>query len=181
MDDTRIIELYFSRSEQAISETRAKYGGLCGKIALGILHRPEDAEEAVSSSYMKLWNAIPPKRPQSLCGYLCTIVRNTALNAYEALRRHSCEEQYEELAEIIPDGSTVESRFESAQLSEYLNEFLSRTGKKNRVVFMARYYYNMSITDITENTGMSASAVKSSLMRTRKALRTYLEERGVEI
>lgn len=181
MDDTRIIELYFSRSEQAIAETQSKYGALCGKIAGAILHNKQDAEECVSSAYMKLWNAIPPKRPQSLCGYLCAIVRNTALNSYGQLRRRSYEEQYDELAEVIPDGSTAEQRFESSEITEHLNAFLKRTGKKNRVVFTARYYYNMSIGDIAMNTGMSESAVKSSLMRTRKALRTYLTERGVEI
>ena len=80
MEDSLIVDLYFERNEQAIAETQNKYGRLCTKIAAGILKRYEDAEEAVSSSYMKLWNAIPPKRPESLCGYLCRIVRNTALN-----------------------------------------------------------------------------------------------------
>ena len=76
IEDSSIIDLYFERSEQAIVETQMKYGRLCGKIASGTLTRPEDAEEAVSSSYLKLWNAIPPKRPESLCGYLCRIVRS---------------------------------------------------------------------------------------------------------
>ena len=67
MDDSLIINLYFERNEQAIAETQSKYGRLCASIAGGILKRHEDAEEAVSTSYVKLWNAIPPKRPESLC------------------------------------------------------------------------------------------------------------------
>ncbi len=181
MDDIRIIELFFARSEQALSELQVKYGVLAERIACGILHSREDAEECVSTSYLKLWNAIPPKRPESLCGYLCTTVRNTALNAYDKLRRRSFEEQYDELAEVIPDKGSAEQRYDSALIAEHLNEFLRRAAKKNRVVFTARYFYNMSIADISANTGLSESAVKSSLLRTRKQLRTYLTERGVEI
>lgn len=181
MDDKKIIELFFSRSEQAIAETQTKYGRLCSKIAYGILSNNEDAEECVSSSYMKLWNAIPPKNPESLCGYLCMIVRNTALTAYDRLRRRSYDEQYNELAEIIPDKATVESRLDGSLLVGYINDFLSKTSRKNREVFVSRYYFNMSVADTARGLGISESAVKTRLSRTREALRQYLNERGVEV
>ncbi len=181
MDDRNIIALFFGRSEQALSEIHAKYGALCSKVAYAVLRNREDAEECVSDSYTKLWNAIPPKVPESLCGYLCRIVRNTALNAREVNLRRGYEEQYDELAEVLPDSRTAETLYDSRQISEYLNSFLEGQHKKNRVVFTARYYYNMSVLEICESTGMSESAVKSSLMRTRKALRTYLSERGVKV
>ncbi len=181
MDDRNIIALFFKRSEQAISEIQSKYGALCMKVAYAVLQNREDAEECVSDSYTKLWNAIPPKNPESLCGYLCRIVRNSALNVREANSRRGYEEQYDELAEVLPDSRTAETLYDSRQISEYLNSFLEAQHKKNRVVFTARYYYNMSVLEICESTGMSVSAVKSSLMRTRRALRTYLSERGVEV
>lgn len=179
MDDNQIIELYFQRDEQAIAETQTKYGRLCGKIAGGILIRPEDAEEAVSSSYMKLWNAIPPKRPQSLCGYLCAIVRNTALNLYDTLRRRSCEELYGELAEVIPDSVSVDQQYDSREISDSLNSFLRGCNKKNRDIFTGRYYFNMSVRDIAEGMGMTETAVKTRLSRTRAELKRYLVSSGV--
>lgn len=181
MDDKKIIELFFQRSEQALSETQTKYGKLCSGIAYGILTNAQDAEECVSSSYVKLWNAIPPKRPESLCGYLCMIVRNTALTAFSRISRRSYEEQYDELAEIIPDNQTVESRFEGTQLGEYLNEFLGGTSKKSRQIFVSRYYFNMSVADIARGLSMSESAVKTRLSRIRADLRKFLCERGVEV
>ncbi len=180
MDDNQIIELFFSRSEQAIAETQSKYGRLCAKIASGILTRPEDAEEAVSSSYVKLWNAIPPKRPSSLCGYLCTIVRNTALNLYDSLRRRSCEELYGELADVIPDSVSVEEQNSSREIAEYLNSFLRGCNKKNRDIFTGRYYFNMSLRDIAEGMGMTESAVKTRLSRTRAQLKAFLAANGIE-
>ena len=179
MDDNQIIELYFQRDEQAIAETQTKYGRLCGKIAGGILTRPEDAEEAISSSYMKLWNAIPPKRPTSLCGYLCAIVRNTALNLYDNLRRRSCEELYGELAEVIPDSVSVDQQYDSREISDSLNSFLRGCNKKNRDIFTGRYYFNMSVRDIAEGMGMTETAVKTRLSRTRAELKRYLVSSGV--
>lgn len=181
MEDSLIIDLFFDRSEQAIAETQNKYGRLCGKIASGILVRPEDAEEAVSSSYLKLWNAIPPKRPESLCGYLCTIVRNTALNAYSSLKRRSCEQLYGELAEVIPDSVTSDDRLDSREVSDHLNQFLRKSSKKNRDIFVGRYYYNMSIRDIAQSMGMTETAVKTRLSRIRTGLKSFLEENGINV
>lgn len=181
MDDAKIIELFFSRSEQALAETKDKYGRLCEKIAYGILNNGEDAEECVSSSYMKLWNAIPPKRPESLCGYLCMIVRNTALTAFDRIRRRSFEQQYDELSGVIPDGDTVESRFSSRQIGVYINEFLGTVSKSSREVFVSRYFFNMSVGNIAAGLGMTQSAVKTRLSRTRAGLKKFLQERGVEV
>ncbi len=177
MDDEKIIELYFSRSEQALAETRTKYDKLCMKIANGILRNLQDSEECVSASYMKLWNTIPPTRPNTLRGYLCAIVRNTALTLYTRLNRYHCEE----LDECIPDNSTVEASYESKQLGSLINEYIGSVSKTNRAVFVSRYYFNMSISEIAEGIGISESAVKTRLSRMRAGLREFLEERGVEI
>ena len=164
MEDSLIVDLYFERNEQAIAETQNKYGRLCTKIAAGILKRYEDAEEAVSSSYIKLWNAIPPKRPESLCGYLCRIVRNTALNICDSMKRRSCEELYGELAEVIPDTAAVEERADCREITRHLNDYL-----------------NMSVRDIAERMDMTETAVKTRLSRIRADLRAYLVEQGVDV
>ena len=181
MEDSLIIDLYFERNEQAIAETQSKYGRLCAKIATGILKRYEDAEEAVSTSYVKLWNAIPPRRPESLCGYLCRIVRNTALNHYDSLKRRSCEELYGELAEVLPDSAAVEDTADCREITRLLNDFLHSSKAKNRDIFTARYYFNMSIRDIAEGMGMTETAVKTRLSRIRADLRDYLAKHDVNV
>ncbi len=181
LDDKEIIELFFKRSEKALEETGKKYGALCTYIAGGILRNPEDAEEAVSSSYVKLWNAVPPKRPKSLKGYLCAIVRNTAFNAYEKIRRRPREELYGELSEIIPESSTVGDNLESGEIAGYISEYLKKAGTKYSRVFLARYYYDMPIADIADSLGLTQSAVKARLSRTREGLRGYLKERGIDV
>lgn len=75
MDDSKIIELYWERSEQAISETSKKYGRYCHYIAYSILHNDEDSEECVNDTYLRAWDSIPPQHPNILqtCG-ICLII-----------------------------------------------------------------------------------------------------------
>ncbi len=181
MQDESIIDLFFERSEQGLAELEKKYGKLCKQVAYNILSNSEDADEAVNTAYMRIWNAIPPARPGSLCGYICAAVRNTALNSFDALKRRRCEEYYDELSEVIADTRTVEGEFDSRQIGELINEFLEKTSKKSRQIFTARYYYNMSVKEIAEAVGHTETAVKTRLSRTRAGLKKFLLERGVDV
>lgn len=181
MQDRAIIELFFARDERAVRELSDKYGRLCAQIAFNILSNSEDADEAVNAAYGRVWDAIPPKDPQSLCGYVCAAVRNTAINLARIMKRHICAEQYDELCEVIPDSRTVEGTFDSAQISAHINGFLETQSKTNSDIFVARYYYDMPMRAVADAVGLTESAVKMRLMRIRGALRKYLTERGVEI
>lgn len=179
--DTKIIELFFNRSEEALSELSAKYGRLCSKIAYGILKNNEDTEECINTSYMCLWNSIPPQKPASLRAYLCTVVRNNAFALYSKNKYRCCENSFDELSGIITDKLTVEDMSDGTALAEIINSFLAETEDKNRKIFMARYYYNMSVAEIAAKLSLSESAVKTRLSRLRQSLRTYLSERGVNV
>ena len=145
--DKKIIELFFSRSENAIYELQAAYGQLCGKIAYGILKNREDTEECLNTSYLCLWNSIPPKSPESLRAYLCTVVRNNAFKLYAKAKYRYCEESFDELSEIITDRRTADLFSDGLQLAGFLNGFLAESKPRNRELFMARYYFNMSIAE----------------------------------
>lgn len=179
--DSKIIGLFFSRSEEALTELSAVYGKLCRKIAYGILKNNEDTEECLNTSYMCLWNSIPPQKPDSLRAYLCSVVRNNAFNIYSKNKSRNCEDSLEELSGIIADSHTVEELSDGKELSVYINDFLAQSEEKNRKIFMARYYYNMSVEEIAAKLSMSKSAVKTRLFRLRQNLRTFLSERGVNV
>ncbi len=179
--DSKIIELFFSRSEEALSELSAKYEKLCRKVAFGILKNNEDTEECINTSYMSLWNSIPPAKPDSLCAYLCAVVRNNAFSLYSKRKYRFCEESFEELCEVITDEMTAEKLADGIYLGSLINDFLAEEEVKNRKIFMARYYYNMSVSEIAYRLSLSESAVKTRLSRARQRLRDFLSERGVNV
>ena len=73
MEDEKIIELFFARSETAIRELDSKYRKVCYSISYNILNNNLDAEECVNDAYLGTWNAIPPQRPNPLLAFVCKI------------------------------------------------------------------------------------------------------------
>lgn len=186
MEDKEIINLYFSRSESAISETAKKYGTYCLRIANNILHNSEDSEECVNDTYMRAWNAIPPRRPNRLRTYLGKITRNLSLNKYEtyqAQKRGAGEVTMalEELAECIPAQNSVEDEISNITLTELLNQFLGSLPEEPRKLFMRRYWYLHSTKEIAKDFGISEGKVRVSLSRSRSKLKEFLEQEGIAL
>lgn len=184
MDDSKIVDLYWKRSESAISETDKKYGKYCNAIAFNILHNREDAEECVNDTYLKVWGSIPTLRPLKFSAFIGRITRNLSLNKYEyynAKKRGRGETQValEELQECIAGVDSVEDAIEDMILTEKLNCFLKNLPAERRKIFMRRYWYLCSIKDIASDYQMSESKVKMVLLRTRNALKEYLEQEDI--
>lgn len=184
LPDEDIIELYERRSESALSRTAEKYGAYIRKIAYNILKNVSDCEECENDVYNTAWNSIPPEHPRSLKAFLGRIARNSALDRYSynnADKRGGVSEVLGELDECVPSIFSVEAAVEAKELSEHINDFLTRLEKAKRIVFVRRYWYSDGIKDIADRFGYSESKVKSMLMRTRKELKKYLERQGIAV
>jgi RNA polymerase sigma factor (sigma-70 family) len=184
MDDLSIIELYFARDEQAIKETDNKYGKLCHSIAYNILNNNEDSEECVNDTYIGVWNAIPPTRPNNFMAVLCKITRNISLKRIEAMARQKRSQativSLDELAEILPDESIGEN-ISNDNLTELISDFLRKEKADVRNVFIRKYYFFDSVGDISKRYSFTEDKVKSMLYHIRKKLKDYLIKEGVEI
>ena len=184
MEDKRIIELFFERSEKAIEESGKKYGGYISAVAFSILASNEDTEEVVNDTYLRAWNSIPPQRPNKLGAFLSTIARNLALDRYASRRKEreniAAEAVLDELADCLPDTGGL-SVVDEIVLKNAVNSFLGSLTEQYRVVFMRRYWYMMPIAKIAFMSGMSESNVKTTLHRTRVAFREHLEKEGIAI
>ena len=180
MDDKHIITLFFQRAETAIEALAAKYGKLLKQLCTNILHDPLDADECVSDAYLAAWNTIPPARPDPLSAYICRLGRNCALKKLRsrtALKRSGYEVSLEELSECIP-GSDTETAWQAQALGEAIDRYIATLPKENRILFLRRYWFGDSVTDIARDMGMTENAVSVRLSRTRDQLRTYLQKAG---
>lgn len=182
LEDDNIIELYWYRDENAILETDKKYGKYCNKIANNILYNIEDSQECVNDTYLKTWNTIPPTRPKVLKAFLGKITRNLALNIYKSKKCQKRQGEVplvlEELQECIPSPNNIDAEIEEKELTKYINEFLKSLPKQKRIIMIERYWYLNSIKDISKKNNLTQSNVKMTLLRLRKNLKEFLEERG---
>ena len=184
MNDISIIELFFARNEQAINETNVKYGKLCYSIAYNILNNGEDSEECVNDTYIGLWNAIPPKRPDNLMAFVCKITRNLSLKRLESMKRqkraHEALLSLDELAEVLSDDSVADG-VSDEDIGKLISDFLRGQKEDVRRVFIRKYYFFDPVSDIAKRYGFTESKVKNMLHHTRTKLKDFLIEEGINL
>lgn len=185
MEDTAIIGLFFSRDEAAISETAAKYGTFCHRIALNILSVDADADECVNDAYLRAWNSIPPQKPDRLGAWLGRIVRNIAYDLWKKNHRRKryagMEELLSELEECIPAPVTVEHVIEEQELTEAINRWLSALPQNDRVLFMRRYWNGEAVNVLAREAGSSPANMAKRMYRLRQNLKLMLEKEGYSL
>lgn len=186
MKDGEIVNLYWKRSEDAITETSKKYARYCHYISYNVLHNDEDAEECVNDTYMRAWNSMPMHRPNRLSTFLGKITRNLSINKYKgytAKKRGAGQTSIvlSELDECVPSSESVEQAIDGMALADAINSFLATLSKTKRIVFMRRYWYLSPIKEIAEEYGMKENKVKSMLFRMRNELKLFLEKEGIAI
>jgi len=185
MDDNDIIDQFWVHSESAIVAISKKYSKYCRVIANNILGNAEDAEEVLNDTYSRIWNAIPPERPNNLRAFIGRITRNLSFDRLEKKKTKKrgygqLDAILSELEECIADSrNAFDELAESEAITAALNAFLSEQSVENRRVFVRRYWRAASIEEIATDFSMSVGKVKTILFRMRNKLRIYLESEGI--
>ena len=185
MEDSKIIDLFFERSEQAITELAEKHSKICHKIAFNILGNEADAQECVNDAFLGIWNSIPPEKPKPLSAYVYKIVRNHALKKRRynsATKRNSFyDTALDEIESCLPSEFSVEDEMNAAVLTEEINLFLATLKKDNRIIFIKRYWFGEDIPAIAKDMNSTAHNITVKLSRTRAALKKHLKGKGFDI
>ena len=186
MEDIEIIELYMKRNEEAIVQSDKKYGAYCFRIAYNILANNEDSAECVNDTWLHTWNVIPPECPDRLKMFFASVTRNISI---DILKKRTAKKRgqgelaivLEELAECISDGKDVEEQYDAVILTHVIENFLREIPKKDRQIFVRRYFFTESVTIIAKRYGIKENAVYVSLHRTRQKLHKRLKKEGFNV
>lgn len=181
MEDHKIIALLWQRTERAIEAMARKFGSRLHQTALNILGCREDAEESVSDTYMAVWNAVPPHKPDPLEGYVYKTGRYIALDRLKYLTAAKRDVRYsvslDELAGCIP-GQALEDTVDARELGRVINAFLGTLKPAYRSLFLRRYWYGDSVQQIARDLELRPNTVTVRLGRMRMQLREYLMKEG---
>lgn len=186
LSDGDIIELYFKRDELAISATGNKYGRYLFTIGNNILNDRLDSEECLNDTYFSTWNKIPPARPTYLQMFLSKIMRDISISRYRKNRskKHIPSEltvSMEELGDCIVSEADVEEDVAIRELARLLNGFLKNVSKRQRFIFICRYYYCDSVKAIASMLEVSAKTVYREIEKIRSDLREALTKEGIDV
>ena len=191
MEDSKIIALLFSRSEEALSVLQDRYGRLCHSTALQITGNREDAGECVNDTLAAVWNSIPPANPDPLLPYVLRITRYISLHrrrdarakkryagetvSIDAMRAEGKLDVLDELA--VFDGKDTDE----GELREALNCFLAGLGKQDRILFLRRYWFEDAVPDIAVRLGITENNARVRLTRLKEKLRRHLAKEGISL
>lgn len=185
IDDGEIIELYFARDERAIVETDKKYRKYLFTVAYNILYSKGDCEECLNDTYLGVWNAIPPECPSYLKAFLTVIVRRVSINKYnEATRQKRIPSSLTDSLSDMEDFMGVSS-FETEQNAIYLgkaiSDYVRSLNKRQRYIFMSRYYIAEPIDKIASELGVSRATVNKEIASIKQSLKEALEREGYRV
>lgn len=183
-DDSQLVEFLINRDDTSVNEIQKKYNNYLYSIVLRILKNQEDADECINDILLKIWETIPPNIPKSLKAYIGTMTRNTALDFYRKInsqkRNPMFTEILEECQEVILNSDNVPEKYiENKEISNSINTYLEKITKTKRLIFIGRYYYGYSTSELGTKYKLSDTNIRSILYRMRKDLKKQLEKDGV--
>lgn len=183
MRDEKIVELIYENDEKGLHEAEAKYRSLCLSIAASILESNEDREECANDTLLAVWKSIPPEKPMNLCAYIAKLAKNICLKrSRDNMAWKRCANYNtagEELLNIIEDGKSIAEEYESKQIGQIINAFLAELPKRDRDVFVLRFWYGDTVPQISRSMGLSESLIRSLLSRLKKKLAAELAKEGI--
>lgn len=179
MNSQQIIDLLWQREETALDALAFHFGKRLQSMAMHILCDREDAQECVNDTYLAVWNAIPPKRPDPLEGFVLRTGKNIALNRLRsntAQKRNSFYDiSLHELENYIPS-PCLEDAVTARELGRAIDAFLDTLDRRSRIIFLRRHWFGDGVSEIASSLGMSSGAVSARLNRTRQKLKIFLSE-----
>jgi len=181
MEDQKILRLLWERAECAIEALAKRFGKRLMAIATNILGTVQDAEESVNDTYLAVWNAIPPKKPDPLAGFVYKTGRNISLDRLKYNTATKRDGRYDasidELANCIP-APALEETVDAKELGTAINRFLGTLSADNRALFLRRYWFGDPVQEIARDLNLRQNAASVRLNRMRMQLRTYLIKEG---
>ena len=185
LQDEEIVDLYWKRDEKAIDETDFKYRKYLLTIAYNILYSKEDCEECLDDTYIGTWKAIPPEHPTNLKAFLTTIVRRVSINKYnEATRQKrvpsSLTDSLSDMEEFMGVDS-FETEQDAIHLGKVISDYLRALNKRQRYIFMSRYYVAEPIDKIASELGVSRATVNKEIASIKQSLKEALEREGYRV
>ncbi len=186
MEDSRIVQLFWDRDQEAVSAAEEKYGPYCSAVASNILESEQDAEECVNDTWLRAWNAMPPQRPGILSAFFGKLTRNLSLDRWRRLKAakrggSQVEVALHELEDCLPDHHRPDEELEAGETAAIISAFLRRYPEEDRALFVRRYFHLEPLDSLARRFGLSAGQVKSKLHRMRQKLRAELEREGVAV
>ena len=134
----------------------------------------EDADDLLQEIFIKIWAALPSFRGESqLFTWIYRIATNEALN-FLSKKRVRATLNFESLGSYLADHVESDPYFNGDKAERELSKAIARLPQKQRLVFIMRYFEDLSYEDISSILGTSVGALKASYHLAYEKIKLYL-------
>ena len=177
----RLVEKLKQHDEKALTRIIEQQSRLVASVisntSKGSLSK-EDIEEVTADVFVTLWNNAEKVQEGKLKGYLCSIAKTRALNKIKSLHHNTVLN----IDDYDPeDDFSIADDTEKKDIHRELREVITEIPLPDREILIRYYYYNQTVSQISEKMDIKLDTVKSKLRRTREKIKAKLIERGYEI
>lgn len=162
--------------EDLVAGIYRDHGEALRRFVLRASHDPSSAEDVVQETVLKVWQAAP-HITGSLRSYLFRTARNVMIDNHRRASARPRADLGQERAETMPD--TTE-RIDELLGRVLMEEALLRLSREHRQVVLALHYNRYTVAEAAERLNIPAGTVKSRAYYAVRALRSVLDEMGVE-
>ena len=158
-----------------------EYGNLVYAIVLnklkGVATR-HDIEDCVSDVFVELFQNFEKYSPSvgTLKGFLSTIAKRTAIDAYRRLARHQNRTSSieEDEIELVSSCENPEKVTEKKLYNRHVWDVIKNLGEPDSTIIIRQYFYEQTASEIGRALSMTANAVHKRSQRAREKLREIL-------
>jgi RNA polymerase sigma-70 factor (ECF subfamily) len=164
------------RDEELLRALYAEHAPPLLAFAQRLMHGDRSAaEDLVQETLLRAWRHADHLSPADVRPWLFTTARHLAIDAHRARSARPAEApgEFPELAAETPDG------FDAALTSAVVIDALRALTPEHRAILVDYFYRGRTAAEISAERGMPAGTARSRVYYAMRALRTALQQRGV--
>jgi len=184
-NETALIRAAQGGDAEAFEQLVRSYDQSVLRMALNLLHSPEDARDIYQEAFLRVYKKLPQFRFD--CAFSTWLYRIVANLCLDQIRKRKVRKE-EAAAVTTPSGEMDRFQFlpeqradvdpqrqlMSSEVSERINAVLDKLTPRERLVFEMRHYQGMRLRAIGESLGVTEEAAKNCLFRATQKMRAAL-------
>jgi RNA polymerase sigma-70 factor, ECF subfamily len=178
LDDETLLVRAQERDAAAFEQLVVRHEQAMYRLALRVLDRPEDAEDALQEALVAAWRQLPGFRGDAtFASWLYRIVTTRCLNLARSRARRPARNLDGDTANSLPSGMpTPEHVATAGSAREALNQALTDLPVDQRICWVLRENDGLGYQEIAAITGTTPDAVRGRIHRARSSLAGRMRE-----
>lgn len=164
-----------SLDEDVVAAIYRDHGTALRRFVLSASRDPHMADDVVQETILRVWQQAP-EITGSLRSYLFRTARNIMIDNYRKAQRRPREATERDLADPVDAAERVDELLNKV----LMEEALLRLSAEHRDVLVALHYRRYTVQETAKTLNIPAGTVKSRAFYAVRALRTILDEMGVQ-